>query len=70
MVDRRLPPAAQLAVDSELERQDFVPGVTELTIQTPRGEVQMSMNVRVARLNSKEVERAAGAIRRAVNKTN
>ncbi len=70
MVDRKLPPAAQLAVDSELERQDFVPGITELTVQTARGEVQMNMKVRVERLNAEETERVAEAIRNATTAAN
>jgi len=63
MIERKLPPTAQLAVDGELERQNFVPGIIDVAVRAPNGQINMTMRVRLAQLGPDDAERVAEAIR-------
>jgi hypothetical protein len=63
MTERKLPPFPQLAVDDEIERLEFVPGQIDVEIVTPSGDIEMTIELRIADLSDAEASRARDAIR-------
>jgi hypothetical protein len=70
MLERKLAPFAQLAVDKELESRGFAPGNIEFTIETPQGAVQVVVKAEIDEISSEEAARVADAIRRRSSPSN
>ncbi len=68
MVDGKLPPNAQLAVDAELERRRLLPGKMEMVIKVKGRIVKLDCRNRIENLTSEEKDRVAAAIKSAASK--
>jgi hypothetical protein len=64
MVDRKLPPFPQLAVDEELKARGMAPNEMNITITTPQAAVRLRATVHVNPLAAEEKERVLAVVRR------
>lgn len=59
MVERKLPPYPQLAVDDALEERGFAPGRIEVVVATPGGDIALTIRIDKADLTEAETNRVA-----------
>lgn len=56
LIEKKLPPIPQLAVSGELKKRGFVPGIMNLTVNTPNGVVSLTARTKVATLSEEKIE--------------
>jgi hypothetical protein len=66
LAERKVPPTPQIAVDDELDKREFAPGVIDFSLKTPNGTTAITIKAHIVDLTPDELQFVTDVIEKGI----